>query len=181
MPERWTYEPVSVVVLNGDPVAKFESNKAASFNYNKGEARMGIMIIPGGCRQVDDNGQLVRQSCETCVRPGFCEFEPRAREMAEEVSQQWVSTCEEPPPAMEDLLYLECSSLVPSGVVVHHGYYDENNKTYVAWTTNHALPADSVIAWMLIPAVPEKIFQTRSKGNLRNSGRTTTRLNSVEG
>ncbi|NJN47238.1 MAG: hypothetical protein HC808_13015 [Candidatus Competibacteraceae bacterium] len=138
---------------------------------------MGIMIIPGGCRRVDTNGQSVRQNCDTCVRPGFCELEPRARELAEQISQQWVSTREETPPVMEDLLYLERSPAVPSGVV-HHGHYDDVRNAYVAWATDHALPADAVIAWMLIPAVPEKIYQSH---RMRKARKTTARLNSVEG
>jgi len=152
--------------------------KSANFNHNKRGTHMGIMIIPGGCRRIDTNGQSVRQSCETCVRPGVCEMEPRARELAEQISQQWISTREETPPAMEDLLYLERSSMVPSGFIVHHGYYDENNKNYVAWATNHALSAETIIAWMLIPEIPEKIYQSR---RVRNSSNMAARLNSVKG
>jgi hypothetical protein len=140
---------------------------------------MGIMIIPGGCRKVDNNGQSVRKSCDTCMQPGICAMEPRARELAELISQQWVSARKETPPAREDLLYLERSSRVPSGIV-HHGYYDESRKVYIAWATDHTLPANAVIAWMLVPPVPETIHQSRkSKG--RNSGKPVACLNSVEG
>ncbi|MEZ5583789.1 MAG: hypothetical protein R3F37_14515 [Candidatus Competibacteraceae bacterium] len=142
---------------------------------------MGIMIIPGGCRRVDAAGRSVRQSCATCERPGFCELEPRARELAELISNQWVSTREETPPAMEDLLYLERTAMAPSGVV-HHGYYDDNQQAYIAWVTDRALSADAVIAWMLVPAVPETVYPAPKQKKLRKRGKMNAQLNfPVEG
>ena len=123
---------------------------------------MGITIIAGGCRTASEDGKIVEEnSCNTCDRQGVCELEPRARQLAELMSEQWVSTGEDLPPDMYPILYLEYPSEAAGGTV-HFGYYDGESRVYCEWASKLSLAEESVVAWMLVPEVPERIYKSHN-------------------
>jgi hypothetical protein len=136
--------------------------------------------MPGGCRRTGKTGQLERQNCNQCVRQGFCEIEPRARELGEMLAQQWVSCKEETPPPLEAILFLEYPSDMPSGTV-RHGYYESDSETYVEWISGQAWPRPAVIAWLLVPDVPAAIFKSHERLTRRARKQPSIQFKSLEG
>lgn len=123
---------------------------------------MGITIIGGGCRDVSDDGKIRENECDSCFKRGVCEFEPRARELAE-FSKLWMRTDDDLPPEMTPILYLEHPSEDASGTV-HYGYFDSDSRTYRQLPSGKPLSAECVIAWMPVPEIPRSIYKNRNSG-----------------
>ena len=128
---------------------------------------MAIAIIPGGCRKTL-NGITSRQDCNTCVQQGTCQWEPQARHLAELTESQWVSAHVEMPPSGQAILYLEYPSARPTGTP-HYGRYDDVHNAYVEDATGQPLSPQAVIAWMPVPAVPQKLYTFAHRSSLHSS------------
>lgn len=88
-------------------------------------------------------------------------MEPRVRQLSELMSEQWVSTAEEPPPDMVLILFLVYPSEEEMGTV-RCGYYDGDAGTYREWPTGHVFPWEAVIGWMLVPEVPASLYRNNA-------------------
>jgi hypothetical protein len=126
----------------------------------RGEQDMALTIFAGGCRYTTDDGKTKTKHCNECFSQGTCELEPRARELAEIISRQWVSTENLPPPEETAILYLEYPSETLAGTV-YLGYYEADEGRYLELATGEALSEQAVIAWMTLPEVPEEIYKNR--------------------
>jgi hypothetical protein len=125
---------------------------------------MGLTILAGGCRYMTDTGKIEEKRCDSCAARGVCEMEPRARELAAILSNQWVRTDAALPPKTALILYLEYPSQVPSGTV-RCGYYDSRRQQYIEQGSGKTLPANRVIAWMSLPEVPSEIYMPHLSTN----------------
>ena len=119
---------------------------------------MPITILAGGCRRTTATGQVEEKSCQACPEQNTCDLEPRARELARMISNQWVKSHERPPPTETPILYLEYPSAEPSGTV-HCGFYNRRRRKFIEQGSAEAIPKDRVIAWMPIPQVPLEIYE----------------------
>jgi hypothetical protein len=116
------------------------------------------MIFAGGCRYTTDDGKMKR--CTECFSQDTCKLEPHARELAESISRQWVSTEDLLPPEATPVLYLEYPSELPAGTV-HIGYYQTDRGRYIEQLSGESLREKAVIAWMPLPEVPAAIYKNR--------------------
>ncbi len=135
---------------------------------------MGLTIIAGGCRSTTADGKTTTTRCAACPSQGACELEPRARELATIVSDQWVSTADLAPPEETRILYLEYLSGLESSAV-RLGSYDAAKGAYLEAASGQVLPEKTVIAWMLIPEAPPAIYQSRRIARRRLSRLTAVR------
>ncbi len=119
---------------------------------------MPITIIAGGCRVISDEGRVATNRCDTCPQQGNCDREARARELETLVSDQWVSSSIELPPAKSPILFLEHSSKMPFDTV-RYGHYDHDERKFKEFASDKTLPEESIIAWMPVPRVSGKIYR----------------------
>ncbi len=121
---------------------------------------MGLTIFAGGCRYTTDDGKTKIKHCNECFSYDTCKLEPRARELAESISRQWVNTEDLLPPEARPVLYLEYPSELPAGTV-HIGYYEADRGRYIEQVSGESLLKKAVIAWMPLPEVPAAIYKNR--------------------
>jgi hypothetical protein len=119
---------------------------------------MPITIIAGGCRVTSDEGKIGTSHCDFCPQQGNCDMEPRARELEELVSDQWVNSSLELPPEKKPILFLEHSSKAPLDTI-RYGQYEHHKKKYTESSSGRTLPEEAIIAWMPIPRVPGRIYR----------------------
>jgi hypothetical protein len=127
------------------------------------------MIFAGGCRSKTDIGHIEEKHCNECQAYELCELEPRARQMAKIVSEQWVRTSDMAPSRTTPLLYLEYPSFEPNGTL-HLGHFDRQRRRFVEQGTGETLSEHAVIAWMPVPPAPVPVQREVRISRTRNSG-----------
>jgi hypothetical protein len=118
---------------------------------------MAIMIFANGCRRAMDPGTINVKRCDECVAQPTCGLEPQARELNAFTAGQWIKTGARLPPQSIAVLYVECSPAHTGNI--HYGYYDYGQQQFIEQGSNHALPKERVMAWLLVPVPPVEIYE----------------------
>jgi hypothetical protein len=119
---------------------------------------VAIEIFAGGCRLTTDTGKIEERYCNECPEQTACDLEPRARELARIIANQWVNARDALPSKAVGVLYLESSS-AESSRTVHYGYYDQRQRQFIEQGSAKVIPENLVIAWMPVLEVPVEIYK----------------------